>query len=181
MVIMILGNPYSFSIILDVVDNWNSKDAYSFYNGILIFCIDGKIFPRKLVNATLGSEVPNLVRQFSQIPINERLFDMKKEEAFPEMYRIIHPEDIDNDNDYSYDMTPYCFGDISCFVFAVSNGEQVRVLASGLKYNPEEGIHEMNNIEIAEAYISVGDMAEIVSGLNMQLSQQILLNEKYKN
>ena len=177
---MILGNPYQFSIFLDVVENWNSKNAYSFYNGILAFCIEGKIFPHRLVNATLGSEVPNLIRQFSQVSINPKLFDMKKREAFLEIYRITHPDDIVIDNDYSYDVTPYSFGDINCLVFAVSNGEQIRILASCLEYNPEEGIHEMANIEIAEAYISVDDMAELVSKLNTQLSQQVLLNETYK-
>lgn len=177
---MILGNPYQFSITIDVVEKWNLKDAYSFYNGILIFGIDGKIFPHRLVNATLGSEVPNLIRQFSHIPINKKLFNMKKKEAFLEIYHITHPEDVDIDDDYSYDVTPYSFGDINCFVFAVSNGEQVRILASCLEYRIEEGIHEMANIEITEAYISVDEMAEFVSKLNMQLSQQVLLNETYK-
>lgn len=177
---MILGNPYRFSIFLDVVENWNTKGSYSFYNGMLVFCIDGKVFPNRLVNATLGSEVPNLIRQFSQVSINPKFFDMKKREAFLEIYHITHSDDIDIDGDYSYDVTPYSFEDINCFVFAVSNGEQVRILASYLEYRPEEGIHEMANIEITEAYISVDDMAELISKLNTQLSQQVLLNETYK-
>lgn len=170
MVIMVLGNPYDFSIDLDIVDKWNSKDSYSFYNGILVFYIGGEIFPRKMISATLGSEVPNLVEQFSKIPVDEMLFDMKKEEAFLK-YHITYPEDIDND--YSYDITPYCFGDINSYVFAVSNGQQVRILASSLEYGLED------NIEITEAYISMNDMEEIISKLKAQLSQQIFLNESY--
>lgn len=172
---MVLGNPYVFSIVLDVVDKWNSKDSYSFYNGILAFCIGGEIFPRKMLCATLGSEVPNLVEQFSKIPVNEILFDMKKEEAFLKIYYITYPDDIDIDidNDYSYDITPYCFGDINSYVFAVSNGQQVRILASSLEHGLED------NIEITEAVISINDMDEVISKLRTQLSQQIFLNESY--
>ncbi len=172
---MVLGNPYDFAVILDVVDTWNIADSYSFYNGILAFYIDGYIFPNKMVNATLGSEVPNLVKQFSQISINEKLFDMNKEEAFLKIHHITFPEDIDND--CRYEITPYCFGDINCCVFAVSNGQQVRVLASCLEYSLEEGRHKMDNVEIAEAFISVDEMEEIISKLEKQLSQQKLLNE----
>lgn len=172
---MVLGNPYVFSIVLDVVDKWNSKDSYSFYNGILVFYIGGEIFPRKMISATLGSEVPNLVEQFSKIPVNEMLFDMKKEEAFLKIYYITYPENIDIDNDYSYDITPYCFGDINSYVFAVSNGKQVRILASSLEHGLED------NIEITEAFISINDMDEVISKLKTQLSQQIFLNESYNS
>lgn len=174
---MVLGNPYDFAVILDVVDKWNSKKTYSFYNGILAFCIGGEIFPNKMVNATLGSEVPNLVDQFSQIPVNKKLFEMGKEEAFLKIHHITFPEDVDMDNDYSYDITPVCFGDINCYVFAVSNGQQVRILASGLEYSLEEGTHKMDNIEIAEAYIGVNEITEVISKLKIQLSKQIFSNE----
>lgn len=170
---MVLGNPYVFSIVLDVVDKWNSEDSYSFYNGILVFYIGGEIFPRKMISATLGSEVPNLVEQFSKIPVNEMLFDVKKEEAFLKIYYITHPEDVDIDNDYSYDITPYCFGDINSYVFAVSNGKQVRILASSL----ERGLED--NIEIAEVFISMDDVDEVISKLKTLLSQQVFLNENY--
>lgn len=129
-----------------------------------------------MVNVTLGCEVPNLVDQFSQVPVNEKLFDMKKEEAFLEIYHNRYQEDIDIDNDYRYDMTPYCFGDNDCYVFAVSNGQRVRFLASVLiKYRQEEEMHELDNIEVAEAYINVDDMAELISKLKAQL--QIFINE----
>ena len=176
---MILGNPYDFAVILDVVDKWNKADSYSFYNGILAFYIDGEIFPNKMVNATLGSEVPNLVKQFSQVPVNEKLFDMSKEDAFLKIHQITFPEDIDVDNDYSYEITPNCFGDINCCVFAVSNGQQVRVLASGLEYSLEEGRHELDNIEIMEAIVSADDMAEVISKLKTWNTQLIKMNMSY--
>ena len=37
---MIIGDPYKFSIMLDMVEEWNIDS--SFYNGILFFSIDGK-------------------------------------------------------------------------------------------------------------------------------------------
>lgn len=165
---MVLGDPYNFSIILEVVEEWNRDNT--FCNGVLIFCLNGEIFPQKheLVNATLRSEIPNLIRQFTQIAVNEKLFNMKKEDAFSEIYDITYPRDEELDNDYSYYLTPYCFEDVHCRIFAVSNGQQVRILASSnLKYIVEEGRHMINNIKIVEAYISTGDLAKYVKQLEV--------------
>jgi hypothetical protein len=179
-VIVILGNPYKFAILLEVVNDWNVKDKYSFYNGILEFYVNGNIFPYKMVNATLGSEVPNLIRQFSHISINKRVFDMKREKAFFEIYHIIYPDNEDIDNDSNYDITPYSFCDINCHVFAVSNGEQIRILAANLECRLDEETYQLNNIEIAETYISIDDVNDFVTKLNAQLSLQTQLNETYK-
>lgn len=73
-------------------------------------------------------------------------------------------------------ITPYCFGDINCYVFAVSNGQRVRILASVLKYRQEESRHELDHIEIAEAYISIDDMAGLISRLKTQLQIFIMEN-----
>ncbi len=151
-----------------------------FINGILAFFIDVKTFPRKLINATLGSEIPNLIRQFSQIPTNEKLFATKKKEAFLEIHHMTHPDNMDIDNDYSYNITPYSFEDANCFIYAVSYGKQVRIFASDLEYKIKEVIYEPDDTAITEAYISTDNIAEFISKLNTQLSQQILLNKSYK-
>ena len=52
---MILGNPYKFSIFISTIKEWNIDSAFN--NGVLLFCIDGNIFPPKIVTATLKSEI----------------------------------------------------------------------------------------------------------------------------
>ena len=44
---MIIGTPYHFSIIVKVLDEW-SKERAPFYNGILLFCIGGALFPKEI-------------------------------------------------------------------------------------------------------------------------------------
>ena len=48
---MILGNPYKFSVFISTIKEWNIDNE--FCNGVLLFCIEGNIFPKKIVTATL--------------------------------------------------------------------------------------------------------------------------------
>ena len=52
---MILGNPYKFSVFISTIKEWNIDNE--FCNGVLLFCIDGNIFPKKIVTATLKCEI----------------------------------------------------------------------------------------------------------------------------
>ena len=47
MVVMILGNPYKFSVFISTIKEWNIDNE--FCNGVLLFCIEGNIFPKKLL------------------------------------------------------------------------------------------------------------------------------------
>ena len=53
---MIIGNPYTFSIIIDIVDEWNIDK--SFNNGLLFIGVNGVLIPDKILNATLNVEIP---------------------------------------------------------------------------------------------------------------------------
>ena len=88
---MILGNPYTFSIIAQTIDEWNINDA--FRNGILIFCVDGHIYPEEIVNATLNCEIPFLRRALKNLTTDTSLYNKPKEIAFSEMYGITFPEE----------------------------------------------------------------------------------------
>ena len=55
MVSLLLGNPNNFSVLIHKIDAWNIDD--SFLNGVLLFFVDGVVFPSKIVNATLKCEV----------------------------------------------------------------------------------------------------------------------------
>ena len=159
---MILGNPYKFSVFISTIKEWNIDNE--FCNGVLLFCIEGNIFPKKIVTATLKYEIQLLKEKLRNLITNERLYNMQRDKAFAEIYNITFPEDISIDNDYRFDITPESFADENCYVFAVSNGKKVRIMATKLNYIVEESRHELSNVDISETFIEIA----ILSGLNLQ-------------
>ena len=143
---MILGNPYKFSVFISTIKEWNIDNE--FCNGVLLFCIDGNIFPKKIVTATLKCEIQLLKEKLRNLITNERLYNMQRDKAFAEIYNITFPEDISIDNDYRFDITPESFADENCYVFAVSNGKEVRIMATKLNYIVEESRHELSNVDL---------------------------------
>ena len=63
----------------------------SIQNGVLFICIDGTIFPKEVVAATLVREIPILEESLREISVNKELFDMARDKAFTELYRIRFP------------------------------------------------------------------------------------------
>ncbi|ERI79618.1 hypothetical protein CRH03_10720 [Clostridium sp. HMb25] len=165
MVVMILGNPYKFSVFISTIKEWNIDNE--FCNGVLLFCIDGNIFPKKIVTATLKCEIQLLKEKLRNLITNERLYNMQRDKAFAEIYNITFPEDISIDNDYRFDITPESFADENCYVFAVSNGKEVRIMATKLNYIVEESRHELSNVDISETFIEIEDLNQIISQLEI--------------
>ena len=162
---MILGNPYKFSVFISKIKEWNIDNE--FCNGVLLFCIEGNIFPKKIVTATLKYEIQLLKEKLRNLITNERLYNMQRDKAFAEIYNITFPEDISIDNDYRFDITPESFADENCYVFAVSNGKKVRIMATKLNYIVEESRHELSNVDISETFIEIEDLNQIISQLEI--------------
>lgn len=162
---MILGNPYKFSVFISTIKEWNIDNE--FCNGVLLFCIDGNIFPKKIVTATLKCEIQLLKEKLRNLITNERLYNMQRDKAFAEIYNITFPEDISIDNDYRFDITPESFADENCYVFAVSNGKEVRIMATKLNYIVEKSRHELSNVDISETFIEIEDLNQIISQLEI--------------
>ena len=162
---MILGNPYKFSVFISTIKEWNIDNE--FCNGVLLFWIDGNIFPKKIVTATLKCEIQLLKEKLRNLITNERLYNMQRDKAFAEIYNITFPKDISIDNDYRFDITPESFADENCYVFAVSNGKEVRIMATKLNYIVEESRHELSNVDISETFIEIEDLNQIISQLEI--------------
>ena len=77
------------------------------------------------------------------------------------------PEDFSLENDYRFDITPLSLADANCYVFAVSNGIQVRVLAAQLTYIKDLSRHINKNIDIHEAFISTREIEEMAKALKV--------------
>lgn len=163
---MILGNPYKFAVIMQTIKEWNIDDT--FCNGVLLFCVDGKIFPQEILTAPLTSEINPLKEKLQNIAVNAEIFNMDKRKAFEQMYNVTFPEDMTIDNDYKFDITPLSFPEDNCYIFAVSDSVQVRILAAKLKYIREESRHMLKNVDITEALISMKEMKEIAGKLKVE-------------
>ncbi len=162
---MMLGNPYKFSIIIDTINEWNIDGA--FCNGVLLFCVDGNFFPKEVITATLKCEVQLLKENLKNLTINEELYNMQKDKAFVEIYNIMFPSDTDIDNDYRFDITPQSFSDSDCYVFAISNGKQVRIMASKLNYIIKDSRHDLKSINVSETFIDISELNKIISEIDI--------------
>ncbi len=171
---MIVGDPYKFAVITQEIKEWNTCNT--FCNGVLLFCIDGEIFPKTIDTATLTYELSRYVEKLATIVVDRKLYDMLKEEAFVSMYNLVYPEDWDIGNDYRFDFSPESNANGDCKVFVVSNGEYVRVMAaSEIKYNKEESRHELDNIAISDITITVEEFHEIISALKSYIDDYRML------
>lgn len=164
---MIIGDPYVFSIMIDVVDKWNEDK--SFNNGILYMGIGGVLVFPQISTVTLNVEIPRLLNKLKNLVENKDLFYMQKEEAFAYIYKLTFPCDYEEGvvNDYSYDLTPYEYGDKGYFVFMVKCEEQVRILASKLQYILEESTHNLEEIEVIETYVLIEELEMMYEELNL--------------
>ena len=162
---MIIGEPNVFAFFFEVIAEWN--DDNSFNNGLMFVNINEKIIPNKLLEATLNTELSELIQNLEKIKVNKNIFIMNKEDAFRQIYKLTFPNDYNTDNDYSYNVTPFVLWDNHYFIFMVSNGDEIRVLVSELKYLKEESLHELEELEVAETYISVKKMEEIINKMKM--------------
>lgn len=160
---MIIGDPSTFALCVDVVRQWN--DDNHFNNGVLCLCVGGTFLPNNLVNATLNTDLYELIGQLENVKEDADIFAMDRDSAFKSIYKLRFPEDYDIDNDYSYDISPYSLSDNSYYVFAVMHEGRIRILGAKLRYIIEEGIHDLNEIDIAETYILVTELHEIVEQL----------------
>lgn len=141
---MVIGDPYIFSIIIEVVDEWNRNKIFN--NGLLFMSIDGILFLPKITTTTLNAELFRLIEMFKSPKINAEIFQMEKKEAFVYIYNLTFPSDWNLDNDYSYTITPHEFEDNNCLIFMVSNGERIRILAAAeLQYIKEESTHNLQD------------------------------------
>jgi hypothetical protein len=88
------------------------------------------------------------------------------------MYNITFPDWSYDDgviNDYQYYISPPTLSDYSCFAFAVSDSNIVRILAAKLNYIKEESSHDLNNIVINETFINRNELDEIILELDRVL------------
>lgn len=158
---MLLGDPYKFAIDFEKVETWNVDDT--FCNGILMFFLNGEIFPKQVITTPLNYERIHLKNCWKNIVIDTKLFHMPKLEAFKKIHDFIFPENTDADNDYRFDITPSSFEEDSCHIYAVSDGHKVRILGAKLQYIREISKYDLKNLSVSETVIPFEEFCSVMS------------------
>lgn len=117
-------------------------------------------------------KVEYLRQKLRNLTIDKRLYSLPPQQAFAEIYDITFPEDLQNDNNDCFNITPTALSDCNCFVFAVRDEINIRILASKLTYETENSRHKLENISISETFLTAGELEEVIAGLErMQLPE----------
>lgn len=124
---MIIGDPYRFAFLLERIPQWES----SHFNGLMFLLVNDNIYPKEVRTTTLCCELPELLDAQSALRnpvIDTALFRMETAECFRRIAEAVYPEDYEIDNDYRYLIPFQEINDSGFCVFAVSDGESVRIL-----------------------------------------------------
>ncbi|MCM1505942.1 MAG: immunity 42 family protein [Ruminococcus flavefaciens] len=117
-------------------------------------------------SATLSYEFWDLIKSLKNIPVNEEIFSMPTQKAYTELYNLVYPEDWDIDQDYRYMISTPSLYDNGYLVFAVSNGEKIRILSAKPDYCKEESILIFEGAEVTEAFVDISEMNDIINKLS---------------
>lgn len=157
---MIIGDPYVFSVIYDRVKMWNSAQGGN--NGFFALSVYGELFPKCINNAVVDTSLHEVWESLNNIPVDKELYSMDKEKALTKLCDLVYPSDWDIDNDYRYELAPPALTDESCYVFAVSNNDKIRIIAAELDYDIDESTLITEGADIQEVIIDKNEMNQIL-------------------
>lgn len=127
---MLIGEPDKFAFLIEKVPEWS---VGGFVNGLLYVYVNGEMFPKELRTTTLSTDL-FMLRDFAfeNLPTDKRLYALSDGELFGELRRLRYPDyftdNEDADYDYRFDLDLQELGDCGYDIFALSSGENVRVL-----------------------------------------------------
>ncbi len=158
---MLIGDPYKFAIIFDRVDAWNASLSDS--NGYFSLCVDGKVFPEFAINSILSVSINDVRNSLVNIPADETIYDMDKDDAIKVLYQLVYPDfDSDDENDYRFLISTNDLTDNDYFIFAVGGKDRIRLLAAKLMYDFAESTHIFEKAEITDIVIEKEEINDIV-------------------
>lgn len=162
---MVLGNPDKFAVLTEIIKEWNIDDT--FWNGLLLFWVNGVLYPKETITESLRREVLILKEHLAKLAADKYLYRLPALQAFIEIYNITFPEDDRLDNDYRFIISPDLMSDNGYFIFAVRNGAGIRILASRLNYETCNSRYNLQDITINETFITDSELDIIIKGLEL--------------
>lgn len=148
---MLIGDPDKFAFLIEKVPAWS---AGGFVNGLLYVYVNGEMFPKELRTTTLSTDL-FMLRDFAfeNTPTDKRLYALSDDDLFAELRRPRYPEyftdNEDADADYRFNLELQELGDCGYDFFALSGGENVRILVG--QGSTAEELTLVNSAEITLA------------------------------
>lgn len=145
---MLFGDPDKFALVIEKVPEWSDD---TFTNGLLYVFVNGEIFPKELRTATLSSILHMLMDSaFVNLTTDRRLYSLPDKELFAKLRALRYPDWFgdggDKDEDYRFDIDLYELSDAGYDIFAVSDGNGVRVLIG--YWEDSERFELVNSVEM---------------------------------
>lgn len=127
---MVFGNPDRFAFMIEKIPEWS---AGGYVNGLLYVYVNSEVFPKEHRKTTLSSDLRGLPNYaFVKPPIDERLYALNDVALFEELRQMRFPSQFsdnkDADDDYRFDIELRELSDCGYHIFALSDGQNVRVL-----------------------------------------------------
>jgi len=167
---MLIGDPYKFAVLFERVKYWNASLADN--NGLFALCIDGKLFPDKVINAIISVSIYQVKKSLIGIPVNEMIYDLDTENSFKALYELVFPDvDNDDDNDYRYLLATPDLTDDNYLVFAVEGRENIKILAAKVEYDVVESHHIFDNSVITEVILDKNEVNHIIKELEKVINE----------
>lgn len=174
---MIIGDPYEFAFLVDLVPYWNKK--YNTKNGIFFFCVKGQLFPKEIDTAVLDTDIYYFFEyrpsSLVTLPVNVCLFNMDKIAAFKQMHNISYPGILDLSDvkknkviHGSYKCSTPTMEDNHYYFYAVNNGSKVRILGAEIirKNIKNEVVYDISD-EVFELILPMEYIIDVVSKLKV--------------
>lgn len=169
---MVFGDPNRFAVIVKAIDAWNETQIIGstskFYNGILIFCVDGFLFPQvEIAVSTLCVDVPWFIRLIERVPDVDQysLFESDKKDAFCFLLNNSFSDTEENDAVRNFLVSPPILSDKQDMIFCIKKDNMFRIIASHVDYNIEQSAYNLGSNVISETYIPVNEIESIVTDL----------------
>jgi hypothetical protein len=193
---MVIGDPYKFAFIIDLVPDWNSIESKEFVQGVFFMSIDGVLYPKKIITTTLSSDLWYMFgphgphNAFLTLPANTDIFNLEKELAFIELYKITYPCVLHDDNrdslsesmarnNYTYLGATTEITDNWSYVFVVRSNEKIRILGAEIVKKRKHGeISYFVSNQVKECFISSIELRKLVRKLKSFYLRKIIGNDK---
>ena len=156
----IIGNPYKFAIVRDIVPEWDNFENNN--QGFVGLSVYGVVYPDYSVQTDIRKCLLKLTDSLKKIKYNEDIVNMDTVNAYRTLYNEVYPEDETKKSDVGYLVSALNEPDKKNNVFIVKGNDKIRILSSGFMLN--EAIQRFTEDEeaIQDVVLEEGEFEDIL-------------------
>lgn len=164
---MILGDPNTFAVLFDKVNNFDGSDEEC--KGFVGFSVDGNIYPDHILVRDIIKCLKNIKYRLENIEKNDIFVNMNTIEAYPKLYDAAFLSKSDSKERMKNIINVL---DDNGYIFMFVENENIRILSS--RYKPEEIVDnlEEENEDIQDQIIEISELNEIIKGIDDFISEK---------